>query len=102
MGYATFPYEIRETRLFARWFAALRDARAKLAIMSRLDRLRMGDLGDLKSVGGGVSEIRVDVGAGYRVYFLRRERVVILLLCGGDKSSQRADIARAQRLASYD
>ena len=68
-------------------------------ILARLDAARLGNLGDVHSVGGGVSEMRIDVGAGYRVYFTRRQRVVILLLCGGDKSSQTKDIARAQQMA---
>jgi putative addiction module killer protein len=63
------------------------------------DSTRLGNLGDIRSVGGGVSEMRVDFGAGYRVYFTRRQRVVIILLCGGDKSSQTKDIARARVLA---
>ena len=65
----------------------------------RLESARLGNLGDVRSVGEGVSEMRVDVGAGYRVYFTRRQRVVLILLCGGDKSSQAKDIARAKRIA---
>jgi putative addiction module killer protein len=66
----------------------LRDQRAKARILARLESARHGNLGDVKSVGGGVSEMRVDVGAGYRVYFTRRGTVVMLILCGGDKSTQ--------------
>jgi putative addiction module killer protein len=73
--------------------------RAKLAIARRIDRASVGNLGDIKSVGDGVSEMRVDVGAGYRVYFTMRNNVVIVLLAGGDKSSQSADIRRAKKLA---
>ena len=73
--------------------------RAKARILARLDSARLGTLGDARSVGGGVSEMRVDVGAGYRVYFTRRQRVILVLLCGGDKSSQTRDIAHAKQMA---
>lgn len=92
-------YQIRQTDAFARWFGALRDVRAKARILARLDSTRLGNLGDTRSVGGGVSEMRIDVGAGYRVYFTRRQRIVVILLCGGGKSTQSKDIARAQLLA---
>ena len=69
--------------------------RAQVAILTRLDRLELGNFGDTKPVGDGVSELRVDVGAGYRVYYARRGKMILLLLCGGDKSSQGADIKRA-------
>ena len=92
-------YQLRETDIFGNWLSKLRDARAKARILARLESARLGNLGDVRFVGEGVSEMRVDVGAGYRVYFTRRQRVVILLLCGGDKSSQAKDIAYAQRLA---
>jgi len=92
-------YQIRQTDAFARWLVALRDVRAKARILARLDSTRLGNLGDARSVGGGVSEMRIDVGAGYRVYFTRRQRIVVILLCGGDKSTQTKDIARAQLLA---
>ncbi|MBA1379516.1 type II toxin-antitoxin system RelE/ParE family toxin [Pseudomonas brassicacearum subsp. neoaurantiaca] len=73
--------------------------RAKIAIARRIDRAAAGNLGDVKAVGDGVSELRVDIGAGYRVYFIMRGGVVIVLLAGGDKSSQNADIRRAKKLA---
>ena len=92
-------YQIRQTEAFAKWLIGLRDARGKARILARLDSTRLGNLGDTRSVGGGASEMRVDVGAGYRVYFTRRQRVVIILLCGGDKSTQTKDIARAKALA---
>lgn len=91
-------YRIQQTETFGRWLASLRDDRAKARILARLDSARLGNLGDAKSVGGRVSEFRVDVGTGYRVYFARRQQVVILLLCGGDKSTQKKDIARAQSM----
>ncbi len=92
-------YQIRETDVFATWLSKLRDARAIARILARLESARLGNLGDVRSVGGGVSEMRVDVGVGYRVYFTRRQRVVIVLLCGGDKSSQAKDVVRARQMA---
>lgn len=77
----------------------MRDLRARIAIARRIDRAAAGNLGDVKPVGEGVSEMRVDVGPGYRLYFTRRGEMLILLLCGGDKSSQSRDIALAKRLA---
>ncbi|QAY92888.1 type II toxin-antitoxin system RelE/ParE family toxin [Pseudomonas sp. ACM7] len=92
-------YLIQQTMIFATWHASVRDLRAKLAIARRIDRASAGNLGDVKPVGDGVSEMRVDVGAGYRVYFTMRNSVVIVLLAGGNKSSQTADIRRAKKLA---
>ncbi|MCP1517777.1 type II toxin-antitoxin system RelE/ParE family toxin [Pseudomonas sp. GT1P32] len=92
-------YLIQQTTNFAQWHASIRDLRAKVAIARRIDRASAGNLGDIKPVGDGVSEMRVDVGAGYRVYFTMRNNVVIVLLAGGDKSSQTADIKRAKKLA---
>lgn len=90
---------IQQTEVFAEWLTHLRDLRAKARILARLDSAHLGNLGDARSVSGGVSEIRVDVGPGYRVYFTRRGQVMIILLCGGDKSSQGRDIERARRMA---
>ncbi|MGV8890721.1 MAG: type II toxin-antitoxin system RelE/ParE family toxin [Pseudomonas sp.] len=92
-------YLVQQTMIFATWHASVRDLRAKLAIARRIDRASAGSLGDIKPVGDGVSEMRVDVGAGYRVYFTMRDSVVIVLLAGGNKSSQTADIRRAKKLA---
>jgi putative addiction module killer protein len=92
-------YQLRETDIFGKWLRALRDMHAKARILARLESARLGNLGDARSVGGGVSEMRVDVGAGYRVYFTRRQRVILVLLCGGDKSSQTKDIAHAKQMA---
>ena len=92
--------EIRQTQAFASWFARLRDRQARARIQVRLDRLALGLFGDAKSVGGGVSELRVDHGPGYRVYFVRRGSDVVILLAGGDKRTQGTDIRRAQSLAS--
>lgn len=79
---------------------ALRDARAKQKIASRIQRLRFGNAGDVKPVGSGVSELRVDEGPGYRVYFVQRGAVLVVLLCGGTKRRQQADIENAKRLAA--
>lgn len=92
-------YLIQQTTIFVAWHASIRDLRAKVAIARRIDRASAGNLGDIKPVGDGVSEMRVDVGAGYRVYFIMRNSVVIVLLAGGDKSSQNTDIRRAKKLA---
>jgi putative addiction module killer protein len=91
--------EIRQTELFARWFARLRDSQAKRRIQARIDRLEIGNPGDIRSVGHGVSEMRVDYGPGYRVYFTRRGATLIILLAGGDKKTQKRDIESAHELA---
>lgn len=90
---------LRQTETFARWLSSLRDRTARGRILSRLDRIAMGNFGDIKPVGDGVSEVRIDTGPGYRLYFIRQENMVILLLCGGDKSTQDRDILRAKELA---
>jgi len=81
---------------FDRWVERLRDRRAKVRILNRIDRLSLGLEGDWKPVGGGVREMRIPEGKGYRVYYAREGETVVLLLCGGDKSSQKADIAKAK------
>ncbi|MGH6990891.1 MAG: type II toxin-antitoxin system RelE/ParE family toxin [Stellaceae bacterium] len=91
--------EIRQTDVFSAWFAGLRDRQTRARITVRIRRLSLGNPGDVKAVGGGVSEMRIDYGPGYRVYFVRRGDTVMILLCGGDKRSQDRDIARAQELA---
>lgn len=92
--------EIRETELFSAWLAKLRDQDAKARIAARIRRLAFGNAGDVAPVGGGLGELRIHQGAGYRVYFMRRGTRIVVLLCGGDKSSQRQDIARAKALAA--
>lgn len=92
--------EIRQTAIFATWLAGLRDERAKARIAERLHRFGAGNPGDTKSVGDGVMEMRIDYGAGYRVYYVRRGAVIVVLLCGGDKRSQSRDIRRAKALAA--
>ncbi len=92
-------YEIRETDAYQQWFESLRDLNAQLRIAARIRRVSLGNLGDVKSVGDGVSELRITYGPGYRVYFIRQGEVVIVLLAGGDKSTQKRDIERAKELA---
>lgn len=92
--------EIKQTAVFQKWETGLRDKRARTIIATRLMRLAEGLPGDVEPVGEGVSELRIHHGLGYRVYFQKRGNVLIVLLCGGDKSSQKRDIAKAKLLAS--
>ena len=92
--------ELRQTEIFRKWRMKLKDERARVLIASRLDRLAFGNAGDVKPVGQGVSELRIDQGPGYRVYFKKRGNTIILLLCGGDKRTQDRDIKMAKRLAA--
>lgn len=87
--------EVRQTEAYSQWFNALRDRQAKARIDVRIRRLSIGNPGDVKPVGKGVSELRIDYGPGYRVYFVQRGDIVIVLLAGGDKSTQDQDIKRA-------
>ena len=91
--------EIRKTATFAKWIDGLRDIRARARVLARIERLASGYAGDVKPVGEGVSEMRIDYGPGYRVYFRKRGRSLVILLAGGDKRSQRRDIDTALRLA---
>jgi putative addiction module killer protein len=91
--------EVRETEAYAAWFDALRDAQARARILIRIRRLSLGNPGDVKPVGSGVSEMRIDYGPGYRVYFVRRGDTLAILLAGGDKRTQSRDIAAAIALA---
>ncbi|MBM3391225.1 MAG: type II toxin-antitoxin system RelE/ParE family toxin [Betaproteobacteria bacterium] len=91
--------EIRKTEVFAVWLDGLRDIHARARVQARIERLAAGNPGDVKPVGEGVSELRIDYGPGYRVYFRKRGRELIILLAGGDKSSQASDIKTALRLA---
>ena len=93
-------YHLRQTDAFAKWLGGLRDAKAKARILARLESARLGNLGDARTVGGGIREMRVHVGAGYRVYFTQHRGEVLVLLCGGDKSSQQRDIERARRMVA--
>lgn len=92
-------YSVIMSLSFFSWFDTLKDRRATAAIASRLKRVERGNLGDCKPVGHGVSEMRVDVGPGYRLYFCIKGNTIVLMLAGGDKSTQQSDIAAAIQLA---
>ena len=91
-------FTIRQTQEFQNWLDDLKDVRAQVCIAARLRLAEAGNLGDWKPVGNEVSEMRVDFGPGYRLYFTRRQSILIVMLAGGDKSTQRRDIKRAQRI----
>jgi putative addiction module killer protein len=91
--------EVRQTEIFARWLSNLGDGRARARINTRIRRLSIGNPGDTRSVGGGVAEMRIDYGPGYRVYFVRRGEALVILVAGGDKRTQDQDIAIAIKIA---
>jgi putative addiction module killer protein len=91
--------EIRKTDVFVKWLDGLRDTQARSRVLVRIERLTTGNPGDVKPVGEGVSELRIDYGPGYRVYFVKQGQTMIVLLAGGDKSTQATDIRTAIRLA---
>jgi len=92
--------EVRQTSEFRAWLSSLRDDRAAVRIIARIRRLEIGNPGDVKPLGSGLFEMRIDYGPGYRIYYVRRGAAMVLLLCGGDKRTQRRDIRRAQALAA--
>jgi len=94
-------YEIRRTVVFTTWLDGLKDARARVRVLARLDRVAHGNFGDNSPVGESVSELRIHYGPGYRVYFTKRRRKIVFLLAGGDKSTQERDIKRAIQLAQH-
>ncbi len=91
--------EIRKTESFAKWIDGLRDIRARARVLVRIQRLAYGNVGDAKPIGEGVSEMRIDYGPGYRVYFKKQGKHLVVLLAGGDKRTQKRDIEKALRLA---
>lgn len=91
--------DVRQTEIFSNWLGRLADTRARAKIAARIDRLAHGNPGDVEPVGEGVSELRIHFGPGYRVYFATQRRTVVILLCGGDKSTQAKDIKLAKQLA---
>ena len=91
--------EVRRTEVYAKWLNGLRDVRARARVLVRVERLASGNPGDVRSIGEGVSELRIEYGPGYRVYFKRQGRTVVVLLAGGDKRTQSDDIDTALRLA---
>ena len=91
-------YQVHQTDIFAAWLSKLKDRRAIAKILVRIESLRQGNSGDSKSLGSGLHELRIHFGPGYRIYYTRKSGLVVLLLCGGDKSSQSKDIAHARRI----
>lgn len=91
--------EVRQTSRFSTWLAGLRDLQARARILKRIDRAAKGNSGDVEPVGQGVSEMKIHYGPGYRLYFVQRGSELVVLLCGGDKSSQRRDVQEAKALA---
>ncbi|GAB2496878.1 type II toxin-antitoxin system RelE/ParE family toxin [Arenimonas alkanexedens] len=92
--------EVEQSERYETWISTLRDRNAVAMVSTRIERIRMGLLGDVRSVGSGVSELRIDYGPGYRVYFTWRGKTLILLLCGGDKATQSSDIKTAKQMAA--
>ena len=90
---------IQQTELFEKWHDSVKDLKAKIAIARRIERAEHGDLGDAKTLGIGISEMRIDIGAGYRIYFTMRDKIIVILLAGGTKSLQPSDIKKAIDLA---
>jgi putative addiction module killer protein len=93
-------FEVQKTVEFDNWLTALRDQRAVAKIVSRIERLGLGNAGDVKPVGEGISEMRLSFGPGYRIYYKQTGKTIVLILCGGDKSSQDDDIKRAKQIAA--
>ena len=100
IGYNETMYTVRQTEEFVAWLDDLKDQRVQVRIAARLRQVEAGNLGDWRPIEGDVSELRVDFGLGYRLYFTRRDRIIIVMLTAGDKSSQKRDIRRALKLAT--
>lgn len=98
-GYNLPMYTIQQTHKFSQWLTKLKDMRARIAIARRIERAQSGNLGDVKSVGESVYEMRIDMGPGYRLYYTMRGDKIIILLVGGDKSTQQRDIEKAIEMA---
>jgi putative addiction module killer protein len=92
--------QVRQTTVFADWLKSLKDAKTATKIAQRIVRIQSGLFGDVKPVGNGVSELRIDYGPGFRLYFTQKGKALVVLLCGGDKSTQKADIKQAKELAA--
>lgn len=99
-GYNFIVHQITQTDLFSKWLSKLKDRRAVARVLVKIEALRLGNAGDSKSLGAGLHELRIDYGPGYRIYYTRRSGFVVLLLYGGDKSSQGRDISRARKALS--
>ncbi len=91
-------YEIKSTKIFSQWIFKLKDMKGRIAVARRIERMEHGNFGDVKSVGTSISELRIQMGPGYRIYFTKREERIIILLVGGDKSTQQKDIEKAKKL----
>lgn len=91
-------YNIKQTDTFLKWMKKLKDVQGKVAIIRRIDRIRKGNFGDFKSIGDGISELRITTGPGYRVYYTQKDEEIIVLLVGGDKSTQSDDIEKAKQI----
>ena len=100
LGYTIDMAEVRKTETFSKWIDGVHDIRARARVQARIERLAQGNAGDVKPVGEGVSELRIDYGPGYRVYFKKIGNVVVILLAGGSKKTQDRDIKTALRLAN--
>ena len=97
-GYNSKMFQVKQTSIFNKWLSGLKDKQAKARILVRLESCRLGNLGDAKSVGNRISELRIHFGKGYRIYFTKQKGIIILLLCGGTKSSQKRDILKAKQI----
>lgn len=97
-GYSLHVYQLQSTEVFDQWLRNLKDRKGRARILARLESAQLGSLGDIRAVGDGVREMRVHIGPGYRVYFAQKGRVLLLLLCGGDKSTQARDITKARHI----
>ncbi|MFP4332985.1 MAG: type II toxin-antitoxin system RelE/ParE family toxin [Campylobacterales bacterium] len=91
-------YIVKQTNIFSKWLAKLRDTQGKVAVLRRVDRMKLGNFGDYKSVGKNINELRIPTGPGYRVYYTQKDDEIIVLLIGGDKSSQNDDIKKANEI----
>jgi len=91
-------YEVKSTKTFSKWLSGLKDMKGRIAVARRIERMEQGNFGDVKSVGARISELRITTGPGYRVYFAQKKETVIILLVGGDKSTQSQDIEKAKTL----
>ncbi|MEA3554506.1 MAG: type II toxin-antitoxin system RelE/ParE family toxin [Campylobacterota bacterium] len=91
-------YLIKQTDTFSKWLKKLKDIQAKVSIIRRIDRIKKGNFGDHKSIGNGVNELRITTGPGYRVYYTKKDDEIVILLIGGDKSTQAEDIAKAKQI----
>lgn len=91
--------EVKKTEVFENWFLKLRDIKTKMIVSTHIRRMTIGNLGDVKNIGGNIFEKRIYYGAGYRLYFMNKSNQLIILLCGGDKSTQHKDIEKAKQIA---